>query len=127
MNLLLDTCVLLWWLDDPATLLSKEASAAIKEPDNRIIVSVVSVWEIAIKKALGKLEAPDNLKKMIADAEFELIPIDYEHAWQVKDLPPHHRDPFDRLLVSQATTENLTLVTRDSYLEVYYNVPILEA
>ena len=126
MNLLLDTCVLLWWLDDPTTLLSKEASTAIKEPDNRIIVSVVSVWEIAIKKALGKLEAPDNLKKMIADAEFELMPIDYEHAWQVKDLPPYHRDPFDRLLVSQATTENLTLVTRDSYLEVY-NVPILEA
>ena len=126
MNLLLDTHVLLWWLDDP-TLLSEQASTAIKEPDNRIIVSVVSVWEIAIKKALGKLEAPDNLKEMIADAEFELMPIDYEHAWQVKDLPPHHRDPFDRLLVSQATTENLTLVTRDSYLEVYYNVPILEA
>ena len=53
MNLLLDTCVLLWWLDDPITLLSKEASTAIKEPDNKIIVSVVSAWEIAIKKALG--------------------------------------------------------------------------
>lgn len=126
MNLLLDTCVLLWWLDDPTTLLSKEASTAIKEPDNRIIVSVVSSWEIAIKKALGKLESPDNLKEMITDSEFELIPIDYEHVWQVKDLPHHHRDPFDRLLVSQATVENLTLVTRDSYLEAY-NVPILEA
>ena len=126
MNLLLDTCVLLWWLDDPITLLSKEASTAIKETDNRIIVSVVSAWEIAIKKALGKLEAPDNLKKMIADAEFELMPIDYEHAWHVKDLPSHHKDPFDRLLVAQATVENLTLVTRDSYLEAY-NVPILEA
>ena len=57
MNLLLDTCVLLCWLDDP-DLLSKEASTAIKEPDNQIIVSVVSVWEIAIKKALGKLESP---------------------------------------------------------------------
>lgn len=125
MNLLLDTCVLLWWLDDP-DLLSKEASTAIKEPDNRIIVSVVSIWEIAIKEALGKLSSPDNLKEMIADAEFELMPIDYEHAWQVKNLPPHHRDPFDRLLVSQATVENLTLVTRDSYLEAY-NVPILEA
>jgi PIN domain nuclease of toxin-antitoxin system len=126
MNLLLDTCVLLWWLDDPTTLLSKEASTAIKETDNRIIVSVVSAWEIAIKKALGKLSSPDNLKEMIADAEFELMPIDYEHAWHVKDLPPHHKDPFDRLLVAQATVENLMLVTRDSYLEVY-NVPILEA
>lgn len=125
MNLLLDTHVLLWWLDDP-TLLSEQALAAIKEPDNRIIVSVVSVWEIAIKKALGKLSSPDNLKEVIADAEFELMPIDYEHAWQVKNLLPHHRDPFDRLLVSQATIEQLTLVTRDSRLNAY-NVPILEA
>lgn len=125
MNLLLDTCVLLWWFDDP-DLLSKEASTAIKEPDNKIIVSVVSAWEIAIKKALGKLESPDNLKEVIADAKFELMQIDYEHAWQVKNLPSHHRDPFDRLLVSQATAENLTLVTRDPKLKAY-NVPILKA
>ena len=125
MNLLLDTCVLLWWLDDP-TLLSEQALTAKKDQDNKIIVSAVSAWEIAIKKALGKLSSPDNLKEMIADAEFELMPIDYEHVWQVKDLPSHHRDPFNRLLVSQATVENLTLVTRDSYLEAY-NVPILEA
>lgn len=125
MNLLLDTCVLLWWLDDP-NLLSKEALTAIEDPDNQIIVSVVSAWEIAIKKALGKLEAPENLKEMIADSEFELIPIDYEHAWQVKDLPSHHRDPFDRLLVSQAKIEHLTLVTRDLKLKAY-NAPILEA
>ncbi|RKU09195.1 PIN domain nuclease [Candidatus Poribacteria bacterium] len=125
MNLLLDTCVLLWWLDDP-DLLSKEASTAMKEPDNQIIVSVVSAWEIAIKKALGKLESPDNLKEVITDAKFELMQIDYEHAWQVKNLPSHHRDPFDRLLVSQATVENLTLVTRDPKLKAY-NVPILKA
>jgi PIN domain nuclease of toxin-antitoxin system len=125
MSLLLDTCVLLWWLDDP-DLLSKEASTAIKEPDNEIIVSVVSVWEIAIKKALGKLEAPKNLKEMVVDSGFALMPVDYEHAWQVKDLPPHHRDPFDRLLISIAKTESLTLVTRDSWLKAY-NVPVLEA
>ncbi len=126
MNLLLDTCVLLWWLDDPKTLLSTEASTAIKETDNRIIVSVVSVWEIAIKKALGKLESPDNLKEVISDSKFGLMPIDYEHVWHVKDLPPHHRDPFDRLLVAQATIENLMLVTRDSWLNAY-NIPILKA
>ena len=126
MNLLLDTCVLLWWLDDPINLLSKDASIAIKKSDNRIIVSVVSVWEIAIKKALGKLSCPDNLKEMIEDAEFELMPINYEQAWQVKDLPPHHKDPFDRLLISQAKTDSLTLVTRDSGLNAY-NVPILKA
>ena len=126
MNLLLDTCVLLWWLDDPTTLLSQQALTAIKEPDNKIIVSVVSAWEIAIKKALNKLEAPEDLKEMIIDSGFELMPVDYEHAWHVKDLPPHHKDPFDRLLVAQATVENLMLVTRDSWLNAY-NVPILEA
>ncbi len=125
MNLLLDTCVLLWWLDDP-DLLSKEALTAIKEPDNKIIVSVVSAWEIAIKKALGKLESPENLKEVIIDSGFQLMPIDYEHAWHVKDLLLHHKDPFDRLLVAQATVENLMLVTRDSKLKPY-NVPILKA
>ena len=125
MNLLLDTCVLLWWFDDP-TLLSEQTLTAIKEPENKIIVSVVSVWEIAIKKALNKLEAPEDLKEMIVDSGFELMPIDYEHAWQVKDLPPHHRDPFDRLLVTQAKVERLTFVTRDSWLNAY-NISILEA
>ena len=125
MNLLLDTCVLLWWLDDP-DLLSKEALTAIKEPDNEIIVSVVSVWEIAIKKALGKLETPENLKELVVDSGFALRPVNYEHAWQVKDLPSHHRDPFDRLLISQAKTESLMLVTRDSWLKAY-NISIHEA
>lgn len=126
MNLLLDTHVLLWWLDDPTTLLSEQALTAIRDPDNEIIVSVVSAWEIAIKKALGKLESPDNLKEVITDSGFELMPIDYEHVWQVKDLPPHHRDPFDRLLVVQASVERLTLVTRDPKLKAY-NVSFLEA
>ena len=126
MNLLLDTHVLLWWLDDPTTLLSEQALTAIRDSDNQIIVSVVSAWEIAIKKALGKLESPDNLKEMITDSGFELMSIDYEHAWQVKDLPSHHRDPFDRLLVNQAKIEHLTFVTRDSWLNAY-NVPILKA
>ena len=126
MNLLLDTHVLLWWLDNPTTLLSEQALTAIRDPDNQIIVSVVSAWEIAIKKALGKLESPDNLKEVIVDSGFELTPINYEHAWQVKDLPSHHRDPFDRLLVTQAKIERLTLVTRDLRLKAY-NVSILEA
>ena len=125
MNLLLDTHVLLWWLDDPI-LLSKQALAAIKEPDNEIIISVVSAWEIAIKKALGKLEAPENLKQMIEDAGFVLMPVDYEHVWEVKDLPFHHDDPFDRLLVAQTKVEYLTLVTRDSRLKAY-DIPILDA
>lgn len=125
MNLLLDTHVLLWWLDDP-TLLSEHALISIKDADNEVVVSVVSVWEIAIKKALGKLEAPENLKQMIEDARFTLMPINYEHVWEVKDLPFHHDDPFDRLLVAQTKVENLMLATRDSRLRAY-NIPILNA
>ena len=125
MNLLLDTHVVLWWLDDP-NLLSQQAVAAIERLDNNIIVSVVSAWEIAIKKTLGKLEAPENLKEMIADAGFQWLPITYEHVWKIKDLPFHHEDPFDRLLVAQANVENLTLVTRDSHVKAY-TIPILDA
>ena len=125
MNLLLDTHVLLWWFDDP-TLLSEQALTSIKDTNNEVIVSVVSAWEIAMKKALGKLEAPDNLKQMIGDAGFTLMPINYEHVWEVKDLPFYHDDPFDRLLVTQAKLEYLMLVTRDSRMRTY-NIPILDA
>ena len=125
MNLLLDTHVLLWWFDDP-TLLSEQALISIKDTNNEVIVSVVSAWEIAIKKTLGKLEAPDNLKQMIGDAGFTLMSINYEHVWEVQDLPFHHDDPFDRLLVAQTKVENLMLVTRDSRMGAY-NIPILDA
>ena len=125
MNLLLDTHVLLWWLDDP-TFLSEQALISIKDPNNEVIVSVVSAWEIAIKKTLGKLEAPDNLKQMIGDAGFMLMPINYEHVWEVQDLPFHHDDPFDRLLVAQTKVENLMLVTRDSRMGAY-KIAILNA
>ena len=78
MNLLLDTHVVLWWLDDP-NLLSQQAVAAIKELDNNIIVSVISAWEIAIKKTLGKLEAPENLNEMVTAAGFQWMSDTYEH------------------------------------------------
>ena len=123
---LLDTHVLLWWLDDP-DLLSETAREAIAAPDNLVIVSVASVWEIAIKATLGKLQAPEDLKEMIEDSGFELIAITYHHAWTVKTLPLFdHKDPFDRLLVAQAKVEGLTLITRDVHLSSY-GVPIVEA
>ncbi|MCZ6677569.1 MAG: type II toxin-antitoxin system VapC family toxin [Candidatus Poribacteria bacterium] len=125
MNLLLDTHVLLWWLDDPAVL-AQQARSTMTEPNNRVIVSIASVWEIAIKKALGKLEAPDDLEAMIEDAGFELMPIAFPHAWAIKDLPHYHDDPFDRLLVAQAKVEGLTLITRDERLK-QYGIRIIEA
>ena len=118
MNLLLDTHVLLWWLDDP-TLLAEEAQRAIGDGDNLIFVSAAVAWEIAIKKALGKLEAPDDLQNVMATERFQQLPITIPHALGVASLPAIHQDPFDRIQIAQAKLENLTLVTRDGFIQQY--------
>lgn len=117
-RLLLDTHALMWWLtDDPA--LSAPARAAIADPVNEPLVSTTSVWEIAIKRSLGKITAPDDLPDRIIDDGFQWLPISADHAWRVRRLPLHHRDPFDRLLVAQALAEGLPIVTADRNLERY--------
>jgi PIN domain nuclease of toxin-antitoxin system len=117
-RLLVDTHALLWWLtDDPA--LSTAARDAIADPANEPLVSTASVWEIAIKRSLGKLTAPDDLPDQISDEGFAWLPISALHAWQVHDLPMHHRDPFDRVLVAQALIERLPLITADARFEAY--------
>jgi PIN domain nuclease of toxin-antitoxin system len=125
MNLLLDTHVLLWWLDDHPTL-SKKAKAAIAAGKNLVFVSAVVIWEIRIKQALGKLEIPRNFQRVLDDQPFEMLDITVEHAHTVGDLPTHHRDSFDRMLIAQAKVEGLTLVTRDIRLKKY-KVPLIEA
>lgn len=118
MSLLLDTHVLLWALsNDPA--LSGPARAAIVDGRNRVLVSAVSAWEITIKKALGKLRAPDDLPEQIALQRFTPLDITIAHALAVGQLPNHHADPFDRLLIAQARTEDLTVVTRDEHFPRY--------
>ncbi len=115
---LVDTHALLWWLtDDPA--LSPAARDALSDPANDPLVSAASVWEIAIKRSLGKLTAPDDLPERIADEGFGWLPIDSAHAWHVRALPAHHRDPFDRLLVAQAAIERLPIITADARLRDY--------
>ena len=113
MNLLLDTHVLLWWLDDPGQI-SREALSAIQNQENAVFVSAATAWEIEIKKFLGKLDAPDNLDEVIDDCRFYPLSITIKHALAVRELPLHHRDPFDRMLVAQTKVEGLTIVTRDS-------------
>jgi PIN domain nuclease of toxin-antitoxin system len=113
MNFLLDTHVLLWWLDNP-NLISETARLAIGDSDNRVFVSAATAWEIAIKKTLGKLDAPDDLKKVLRKCRFSLLSITVEHALAVRNLPLFHNDPFDRMLVAQTMFEGLTIVTRDS-------------
>lgn len=117
-RLLVDTHALLWWLaDDPA--LSRAARDRIADPANELLVSAASVWEIAIKRSLGKLTAPDDLPDQILGEGFAWLPVGPEHAWRVRTLPPHHRDPFDRLLVAQALVEHMALVSADAHLAGY--------
>ena len=118
MNLLLDTHVLLWWLENPGRL-SEEARKAIAEGRNRIWVSAAVVWEIEIKKARGKLCAPDNLEEVLEEERFVPLPITIPHVMALAGLPPIHEDPFDRIQAAQATLEGLTIVTRDKALKEY--------
>jgi PIN domain nuclease of toxin-antitoxin system len=117
-RLLVDTHALLWWLtDDPA--LSPRAREAIADPENEPLVSTASVWEIAIKRSLGKLTAADDLPERISGAGFAWLDVGAQHAWQLRGLPLHHRDPFDRLLIAQAMVERLPVVTADQQFGAY--------
>src|SRR5262245_16383737 len=125
MHVLLDTQPFLLWLSNPESL-SQAAHDAIRDESNLVYVSAASAWEIAIKRSLGKLVAPDNLVQLLVENEFLELPVTVAHALGVERLPPVHRDPFDRLLASQAVHEGLTLVTRDAEL-LKYPVPLLAA
>ncbi len=115
---LLDTHVLLWWLADPGQL-STEARKAIADGSNSIYLSAAAAWEMAIKKALGRLEFPSNLEQVLQDDHIEVLPIGLSHALAVADLPVHHQDPFDRMLIAQAQIEGLVLITRDAQIAPY--------
>ena len=125
MNSLLDTHVLLWWLDDNPTL-SDEARSIIADGEHLVFVSAATIWEIRIKEALGKLEIPRDFQAILTDQPFEMLDITTDHAHAIKDLPLHHKDPFDRMLVAQAKSENLKLVTRDIHLKKY-DIAIVKA
>ena len=117
-RLLLDTHAFVWWLSDVSRL-TEGARAAIAEPRNDIFVSAVTGWEIAVKQMKGRMTAPDHLSAMIEERGFSHLPLTYHHAEQAGNLPMHHRDPFDRLLVAQAQAEGLVLVTRDARIPRY--------
>ena len=123
MNLLLDTHVLLWWLDDHPVLKQKYRNV-IADGNNLVFLSAASVWEIRIKAALGKLVIPANFEEVLNNQDLEPLAITLEHAHGVAQLPPHHRDPFDRMLIAQAISEGFTLATQDRTFH-QYDVPIL--
>lgn len=121
MNLLLDTHALLWWLIDSPRL-GPAARAGISEPRNTVWVSAVSAWEIAIKAGVGRLDLSERLAERLLDLEregFRELPVGVDHALGVRDLPLHHGDPFDRLLIAQALAASLTIVTADAAFAGY--------
>jgi PIN domain nuclease of toxin-antitoxin system len=117
MALLLDTHVVLWWLEDDAKLAS--ATKDRLDVDSEIFVSSATVWEVGIKQALGKLTGEGSLAEQVRDSGFAVLPISADHAIAASVLPLHHRDPFDRILIGQALVEGLTVMTRDRVFDAY--------
>ena len=124
-RLLLDTHVLLWWLsDDPQ--LGQSARQAIADPRNDVYISAASTWEISIKRSLGKLSAPEDMDSIIDNEGFDKLPISLFHGDQAGMLPSHHKDPFDRMLIAQAQSEGLIVVTNDEKI-IRYGIRIMDA
>lgn len=118
MSLLLDTQVLLWCLSTPDRL-SRKARRRIESASEVVMVSAVSAWEIEVKRALGKLIAPTDLQRQLTDKRFTELPLRLHHVDALRDLPALHRDPFDRILLAQATSDDLLFVTADATLLRY--------
>ena len=121
MNLLLDTHAFLWFSEDSPNL-SKNSKSLIENSENNCLISIASLWEMAIKISLGKLKIKIEFKNMvdeIVNHNFTILPITFEHTVELSSLYFHHRDPFDRLLISQAIIENLTLISADEVFDKY--------
>ena len=125
MRLLLDTHILLWALDQDSRL-SVAVRRAIESADNDVFVSIASVWEIAIKHAAGRLDAPvDQLPEVLREMRAEPLPMTVHHALAAARLPRHHDDPFDRMLIAQARLDGLILITHDKAIR-RYDVPLFD-
>lgn len=124
MRLLLDTHVVLWELSGSRRV-SQAAEEAIRQA-TELLFSVVSFAEIGVKAAVGKLSVPPDLREHVTRSGLEVLRLDVSHGLAVADLPLHHRDPFDRLLIAQAKTEQLTIVTADPRMTAY-DVPLVDA
>ena len=122
MTYLLDTQVLIW-LTEQSPLSSAKASEIVNRPESRLQISVASIWEIGIKCGLGKLTFPEPLEETLQYQlmlnRIELLPIEFMHALRVRALPHHHRDPFDRLIIAQALSEQLPIVSSDANFDRY--------
>jgi PIN domain nuclease of toxin-antitoxin system len=118
LKLLLDTHAALWWLSDDERF-GEQASHHLADETNQVLLSAAVVWEVAIKRSLGKLDAPEDLAPTLLDAGVQALAVSVDHAAAVERLPWHHRDLFDRMLVAQASIEGAALVSRDESLRPY--------
>lgn len=122
MKLLLDTHVFIWWSSEPEKL-SQNVLSLCENVENNLILSVASVWEMQIKLQLGKLKLQLPLQVLIESQQqtntLQILSIDLEHVYELQNLPAHHHDPFDRLLIAQANAENVYLVTKDEVFSKY--------
>lgn len=123
MKLLLDTHAALWWLMDNERL-GERCADLMADASNQVLLSAAVVWEVAIKRSLGKLDAPDDFAAVLLGAGAQALPVSVDHAEAVGGLAWHHRDPFDRLLIAQATIEGAVLASDDEALRPY-GVPLV--
>lgn len=118
LRLLVDTHAFIWAAAAPERL-SQQAALALRDPDNDVLVSAVSGWEIAIKRSLGRLRFPDPDSEMLAMLHMGELPVTFHHTAELATLERHHRDPFDRMLIAQALGEDLKLVSADRVFHDY--------
>lgn len=122
MRLLLDTHIFIWWDGEPGKL-AQATLATLQDPANTLVLSVVSLWEMQIKAQLGKLQLKRPLKEIVESQQrangVEVLPVEAAHVYALGSLPPHHKDPFDRLLIAQANAEGIVLVSVDPELRSY--------
>jgi PIN domain nuclease of toxin-antitoxin system len=118
LKLLLDTHAAIWWLSDDERL-GPDAIRQLTDDTNQVLLSAAVVWEVAIKRSLGKLQAPEDFAPTLLGAGVQALAVSLDHAAGVKRLPWHHRDPFDRMLVAQASIEGAAVLSRDEALRPY--------
>jgi PIN domain nuclease of toxin-antitoxin system len=118
LKLLLDTHAALWWLSGDERF-GEQAAQHLTDEKNQVLLSAAVVWEVAIKRSLGRLDAPEDLAPALLDAGVQALAVTVDHAAAVEHLPWHHRDPFDRMLVAQASIEGAAIVSRDASLRPY--------
>ncbi|PWS33667.1 type II toxin-antitoxin system VapC family toxin [Pedobacter paludis] len=121
MNLLLDTHIVIWFITSDKNL-SKTIKTQIEDPENKCFISIASYWELSIKYSLGRIDLNAALEKIfdiIEESGFEILPITLTHILKLQQLEHIHNDPFDRIIIAQATVEKLTLVSKDAYFPSY--------